>query len=110
MKPTLTFFCAVLLAASASGGEKNAPPATNVVRLATITLRDQHDAEHKLIFPQPRVSVLTVADRKGSEQIESWVRPLKERYGEKLLVEGVADVSTVPKLLRAMVRSRFSGN
>src|SRR5690349_7879299 len=107
MKSTLFLFIALLVTASISGAERRAVTSTNTIHLTPFTLRDQHDHERKIDLPQPRVFVLTVADRKGSEQIEPWVRPLKERYGEPLLVQGIADMSAVPKLLRPTVRKQF---
>ena len=46
---------------------------------ASIELRDQYDAQQRLTFPTPNVVVLTIADKKGSEQIDGWVAALKAR-------------------------------
>jgi hypothetical protein len=75
--------------------------------VAAFELRDQYDARHEISFPAPRVMVMTVADRKGSEQIAGWMAPLKERYGGRITIAGIADLSQVPGLLRSMVKNKF---
>ena len=42
---------------------------------------------------------MTVADRIGSEQLEPWITNLYEHYGSQIDIDGVADVSMVPKPL-----------
>jgi predicted transcriptional regulator len=53
------------------------------------------------------VTILTVADQKGAQQIDDWVRPLKERYHDRLHWIGVADVTGIPSIFRNRLRSRF---
>lgn len=50
---------------------------------------------------------MTVGDRAGSEQLETWIRSLYERYGSRIDIDGVADVSTVPKPLHGVVHALF---
>ena len=98
----------VLLVAMLAGADEPVfPSGSKSIQLNAISLPDQHGQPHVFAFPQPGVSVLTVADRKGSEQIEAWVRAVTTRYAGKVLVEGVADVSSVPAPLRPFVRKRF---
>ena len=82
-------------------------PTNSVPALASFELRDQYDNPHTISFPATNVTLMTVADRKGSEQIDGWIAPVKERYGDRIAIEGIADVSTVPRLLRSMVRKQF---
>ncbi len=84
-----------------------ATPTNSEPVLASFELRDQYDIAHKISFPATTVTVMTVADRKGSEQVDGWIAPLKKRYGGRIAIEGVADMSKVPGLLRSMVRERF---
>jgi hypothetical protein len=53
-------------------------------------LRDQFGKTLQYLFPKERVSVLTSGDRKGSSQIEGWVRPVYERYRDRVDLHGVA--------------------
>jgi hypothetical protein len=71
------------------------------------TLRDQFEATHSFTFPRLKPAVLGVADKKGSDQIEGWTHPLAERFGERIDIPGLADVSAVPRPLRGVVQSRF---
>lgn len=74
---------------------------------ACIELPDQFEKLQKLCFPNTNLTVLTLADRKGSEQIAGWVEPVAQRFGKRVDVRGIADVSAVPRLLRGAVRSGF---
>jgi len=74
---------------------------------ACIELHDQYDAPQRLAFPATNVVVLTIADKKGSEQIDGWVAALKARYAGRIELRGLADVGSVPGLLRGKVRKRF---
>lgn len=74
---------------------------------ACIELPDQFEKPQKLFFPNTNLTVLTIADRKGSEQIAGWVTPVAKRFGTRVDVRGIADVSAVPRLLRGTVRSAF---
>ncbi len=69
------------------------------------TLEDQHKTAHDYRFPRPKVSVLIFADRAGSTQLENWIRPLYQRYRDA--IDGVAELSSVPKFIRGLVRSAF---
>jgi len=77
----------------------NAPP--------SIELHDQFDAPQTLSFPATNVTLLTIADKKGSEQVAGWIAPLKQRFGKRIDIRGLADVSTVPRPFRGMVRKKF---
>jgi hypothetical protein len=74
---------------------------------ASIELRDQYDVLQRLAFPATNVVVLTIADRKGSEQIDGWVEVLKARYAGRIELRGLADVAGVPGFVRGKVRRKF---
>ena len=73
----------------------------------SIELHDQYDAPQKLSFPTTNVTVLTIADKKGSEQIDGWVVELKKRYAGHIALSGIAEVGGVPSLMQGMVRKKF---
>ncbi len=70
-------------------------------------LKDQYENTQAFKFPKQKVSVLVLGDRKGSEQIEGWVRPLYNRYQNKIDQNGVAVLSSVPSFMRGIVRKIF---
>ena len=74
---------------------------------ASIELSDQYDTPQRLTFPATNVVVLTIADKKGSEQIDGWVAALKARYAGRIELRGLAEVGGVPGLLRSKVRKKF---
>ena len=84
-----------------------AAPAALTNAPTLIVLNDQFDAPQTLQFPTTNITVLTIADKKGSDQIAGWVAPLKKKYAERIDIRGIADVSTVPKVLRGTVRKAF---
>jgi hypothetical protein len=83
------------------------PSPTNCVIFASISLPDQYGAARTCDFSHHPLTVLTVADRQGCEQIGAWVLAVKERYGTKVDIEGIADVSAVPGPLRGMIRKKL---
>jgi hypothetical protein len=90
----------------------NAAPKVPLVSAVTnapvnIELKDQFDSPQVLSFPTTNLIVLTIADHKGSEQIAGWVAPVKQRYGLRVDIRGIADMSAVPGWLRGVVRKRF---
>jgi hypothetical protein len=94
----IAMICLISLGVQA-GAITNAPPC--------IELPDQFEKPQKISFPNTNLTVLTIADRKGSEQIAGWVEPVAKRFGTRVAVWGIADVSAVPRLLRGTVRSAF---
>lgn len=74
---------------------------------ALLELRDQFDMPQRLAFPGANVVVLTIADRKGSDQVAGWVAALKARYAGRIELRGLADVGGVPGLWRGKVRKHF---
>ncbi|HMV49475.1 MAG TPA: redoxin domain-containing protein [Blastocatellia bacterium] len=73
-------------------------------KAADFDLKDQFDKSASHRFPKQKVTVLTFGDRKGSEQIEGWVRPLWDRYQTKIDQQGVAVLTSVPFFARGVVR------
>jgi hypothetical protein len=105
MKTLATFIvCGTTLVRAVAGEVACAVP-TNAP--ANISLRDQFDAPQTLAFPTTNIVLLTIADKKGSEQIAGWVAPVKERFHERVEICGIADVSSVPRPLRGLVRKKF---
>lgn len=74
---------------------------------AILELRDQFDVPQSLSFPTNHITLLVMADRKGHDQIAAWVSPMKQRFGERIDIRGIADVSNVPGPLRGLVRKKF---
>ena len=106
MKIALPLLC--LFLALAVNAATNAQPVASVTRApARIELTDQFELPQRLSFPATNLTVLTIADHKGSEQIAGWVTPVKARYGSRVAIIGIADVSAVPGWLRGMVRKKF---
>ena len=97
----------VTLATGVSAAPNPEPSITPTNAPSLIELHDQFDAPQTLSFPATNVTLLTIADKKGSEQIAGWVTPLKQRFGKRIDIRGLADVSTVPRPLRGIVRRKF---
>jgi hypothetical protein len=76
-------------------------------RAAEFTLKDQHHRTHRYHFPRDKASVLLMADYQGSSQLEDWVRPIYARFPRYVAIEGVAELSMVPRLMRGLVRTFF---
>ena len=70
-------------------------------------LTDQNAVTRSYRFPKAKVTAMIVADRKGAEQLEPWIRKIYSRYEKRIDIDGVADVSMIPKPFRGMVSAAF---
>lgn len=68
-------------------------------------LSDQFGTSYAIDFPQDKVCVLVMSDRNGYGQVEGWVRPIYDRYRERLRILGIANLPEVPESLRPLVRN-----
>lgn len=84
-----------------------APGGPGSGRAQEFDLLDQHGRALAYRFPKAKVSVLTFGDRRGSAQIDGWVRPLYQRYQNRIDIHGVAVLSSVPTFARGIVRRLF---
>ena len=95
----------VMIDAASAGAEEarafptNAPP--------RIELRDQYDTPQTLVFPTTNVTVLTIADKKGAEQVGGWITALQPDYTGRVELRGLADVSGAPGFVQDRIRKKF---
>ena len=91
-----------------AGGRVSAAAAgARETRAMNFELRDQFGKTLQYRFPKERVSVLTFGDRKGSTQVEGWVRPVYDRYGDRIDLHGVAVLTSIPSLFHGYARRQF---
>ena len=103
-KSSIAALALMLVAGSGIAAEAHLLP-TNAP--ASIVLHDQYGAPQKLSFPATNITVLTIADKKGSEQVDGWIAILKPRYTARIDLRGLADVGGVPGFVQGKVRQRF---
>jgi hypothetical protein len=77
------------------------------VKLRDFQLTDQHAKTRLYHFPKTKVTIMAVADYGGAAQLEPWIQRIYDRYQWKVDIDGVADVSIIPKLLRPLMREAF---
>lgn len=82
-------------------------PGRLVDRAVDFELRDQYNQLISYRFPKSKPTILIFGDRKGSEQIEGWVKPIWAQYQERVDQRGVAVLSAVPSFMRGIIRSMF---
>lgn len=105
-------FCCLLISACLVGAHALAvdsalAPACATNRCPEFALKDQFDNVQTIKFPAPQPILLTVADKKGAGGIEGWAHPLGVKFGRRLQISGLADVSAVPRPLRGFVQGKF---
>lgn len=81
--------------------------ADTVEKLPNFQLADQFEKTRSYRFPKDKVTVMTVADHKGSEQLEAWISRIYERRGKQVDIDGIADVSMIPSMFQGMFRTAF---
>ena len=74
-------------------------------KASNFTLEEQFGNKIGINFPSDKVVILIFGDRKGSEQVEGWVRPLYGKYTDKIYIFGIAELSVVPWAVRPVVRT-----
>jgi hypothetical protein len=70
-------------------------------------LRDQFNVIHRFTFPTTNVTVLTIADRKGNEQVDSWIAPIRRRFAGEINIAGIADVAGAPGWRHELIQKKF---
>ncbi len=75
----------------------------SVVRIESFQLTDQFGTAHHVDFPRSRPLLLLVGDRKGSDEIDPWIEPLKKRWSGVSDILGIADVDGIPRFFRSRV-------
>ncbi len=103
--PLIVLVLNLLLVCENTGAQPSTGSSTNAP--SCIELRDQFDKPHRLSFPTTKVMVLTIADRKGSEEVDGWIAALKPLYAGRVDFRGLANVGGVPGLFQAKVRRKF---
>jgi hypothetical protein len=76
-----------------------------VEKAKDFTLKDQFGNNLEYKFPREKVTILAFGDKDGSDQLEAWIRPLYDKYTEKIDIMGVAELSAVPAIARGIVRA-----
>ncbi len=68
-------------------------------------LKDQYNNEVSFEIPREKVTILAIADKNGAKQLEEWLRPLAEKYADKIDFHGIAELSGVPGIAKGIVRN-----
>lgn len=76
-------------------------------KLRDFELTDQHGNARSFRFPRSKVTVMTVADHKGSDQLAPWIQRIYDRYENRIEIGGVADVSMIAAPFQGLFRSAF---
>jgi hypothetical protein len=100
---TRTMKLQVLVLIALNAASIAAPP----VKLTDFQLTDQDSKTRTYRFPKTKITVMTVADHKGSEQLAPWIQRIRDRYESRIDIDGVADMSSVPTFLRDTIRKAF---
>lgn len=74
------------------------------MKAADFSLKDQFGKVYDFKFPKEKVTILAFGDKDGSEQLEAWIRPIYDKYQDKIDIHGIAELSSVPLIARGIVR------
>lgn len=73
-------------------------------RAESFGLKDQNNKYVEVNFPSDRPVVLIFGDRKGSDQIDGWSKPIYSDFSDSVYVFGIASLSGVPSYAQGLVR------
>jgi len=87
----------------------NVESAGNVIneKAADFTLQDQYEKTVSLKHFEGRTVVLIASDKEGKVQNSAWTNAIKDKYADRVAIQGVADVSSAPFFLKGKIRSDF---
>ena len=71
------------------------------------TLSDQDGIKRVVDYPREKISVLVVADQKGSSEIAGWIAPLYARYEKQVDITGIAALPGIPPMFHGLFRREF---
>jgi peroxiredoxin len=71
------------------------------------TLQDQYEKTVSLRQYEGHIVVLIASDKEGSSQNAAWAKAIRDKYADRVVVQGVADVSSVPFFLKGKIRNDF---
>ena len=71
------------------------------------TLQDQYEKTVSLKQYEGRIVVLIASDKEGKAQNSVWAKAIRDKYADRVVVQGIADVSSVPFFLKGKIRSDF---
>ncbi len=99
------FLAAITLLSLSSGLAGPSGLATNAP--AAIELGDQYGVARRLTFPATKLTVITIADRKGSDQVDGWIEALTSRYDGRIDLRGIANLAGAPGFVHDRIRKKF---
>jgi peroxiredoxin len=76
-------------------------------RAPEFSLQDQYDKTVVLRQFEDRIVVLIASDKEGSVQNPQWKKAISEKYGDNIVILGIADVRSVPFFLKGKIRNDF---
>jgi peroxiredoxin len=76
-------------------------------RAPGFTLQDQYEKTVSLRQYEGHIVVLIASDKEGSSQNAAWTKAIREKYADHVVVQGIADVSSVPFFLKGKIRNDF---
>jgi len=76
-------------------------------RAPAFTLQDQYDKMISLRQYEGHIVVLIASDKEGSAQNKAWAKAIREHYADRVIVQGIADVSSVPFFMKGVIRNDF---
>lgn len=81
------------------------PTVDKLEKAQPFSLKDQYNNEISFQFPREKVTILAIGDKDGAKQLEEWLRPLAEKYADKVDFQGIAELSGVPGIAKGIVRN-----
>lgn len=88
---------------------ESAPAEASPPQAPAFTLENLKGEKQSFSFPRSKILIIAIADQKGSEDMENWIQPLYDRYTDSVDIQGVAELSAVPKFARGIARGIISG-
>jgi len=108
VKQMIMIITCILVPLATSAGEASSSLVNS--RAPEFALQDQYDKPATTRQWEGSTVVLIGSDKEGSEQNFSWRKTISERYGDLIVIQGIADVRSVPFFLKSRIKKDFQKN
>ncbi len=76
-------------------------------KATAFTLQDQHEKTVSLKQYEGLAVILIASDKEGNAQNTAWAKAIRGKYADRVAIQGIADVSSVPFFLKGKIRNDF---
>jgi cytochrome oxidase Cu insertion factor (SCO1/SenC/PrrC family) len=103
----ILFFIVILLFVFSPASVESGQSIALNTKAPDFSLKDQYGRTFNLRDLEGQIIVLIVSDKEGESQNHLWGKKIKDRYGNKIIIIGIADLRKVPFFMKGKIKEDF---